>query len=54
MLDRNTANTADGDCFFVSDIGLLGAFTYFYLTLDAQRGAREGAGRKQYARIFRK
>ena len=40
-LDPVTALIA---CFLLSDIGLLGAFTYFYVTLDAQRGAREGAG----------
>ena len=34
-------------CFLVSDIGLLGAFTYFYVTLDAQRGAREAASHQQ-------
>jgi len=35
-LDPVTALVA---CFLLSDIGLLGAFTYFYATLDKQQGA---------------
>jgi hypothetical protein len=40
-LDPVTALVA---CFLASDIGLLGAFTYFSVTLEKRQGTEDGAG----------
>jgi hypothetical protein len=44
MVDPTRLNpvTALVGCFLLSDIGLVGAFTYFYIRLEARRGTEDG------------